>query len=99
VTLCPITSDCVDAPLFRVPLPPCSPLPPRPVLPNPGPSTAPVSCWSCRRFPSCSGAGECSCRWTGTVNGGTIDWSRSSGSWEEVSGAMQRTQAWYRASD
>lgn len=22
VTLCPITSDCVDAPLFRVPLPP-----------------------------------------------------------------------------
>ena len=24
VTLCPITSDCVDAPLFRVPLPPGS---------------------------------------------------------------------------
>ncbi len=22
VTLCPITSDCVDAPLFRIPLPP-----------------------------------------------------------------------------
>ncbi len=22
VTICPITSDCVDAPLFRVPLPP-----------------------------------------------------------------------------
>lgn len=22
VTLCPVTSDCVDAPLFRVPLPP-----------------------------------------------------------------------------
>ncbi|MGH9200943.1 MAG: type II toxin-antitoxin system PemK/MazF family toxin [Vicinamibacterales bacterium] len=24
ITLCPITSDCVDAPLFRVPLPPGS---------------------------------------------------------------------------
>lgn len=22
ITLCPITSDCVDAPLFRIPLPP-----------------------------------------------------------------------------
>jgi mRNA interferase MazF len=22
VTICPITSDCVDAPLFRIPLPP-----------------------------------------------------------------------------
>lgn len=22
VTLCPITSDCIDAPLFRIPLPP-----------------------------------------------------------------------------
>ena len=24
VTLCPVTSDCVDAPLFRIPLPPGS---------------------------------------------------------------------------
>ena len=22
ITICPITSDCVDAPLFRIPLPP-----------------------------------------------------------------------------